>query len=257
MTAHPINLMLLVGEDVGRHHGCYGDRFARTPNLDRLAGEGCRFTHAWTTTPVCSPARSSLITGCDPRRIGTHLMRSVRRDPPQTFMHALREAGYFVNWANKTDFNDGGGHRAADLDAPGAYADAAHDWEDNLANGRLPDQPWLLYKNFGVTHESKLWPPEHTVSVPTTEPRADDASLDRLEGLDIPPCLPDTRTVRAALVRYYDALEEQDREIGVALDALGTLGPGRPHRRRLPLRPRPRAAARKSAGATPRASACR
>lgn len=224
MPHRPPNLMLLVGEDVGRHHGCYGDRFARTPHLDRLATQGCRFTSAWSTTPVCAPARSSLVTGCDPRRIGTHLMRSARRDPPKTFMHALREAGYFVNWANKTDFNDGGGYSAPDPGKPGAYADAAGDWEDDLAAGRLPDRPWLLFKNFNVTHESQAWPPEHTAGTPATEPRAGDATLDGLDELDVPPWLPDTRTVRAALVRYHDALEQQDRQIGVALAALERSG---------------------------------
>lgn len=50
------NFLLLIGEDTGRHHGCYGDRLARTPQLDRLAAEGARYTRAFSTAPVCAPA---------------------------------------------------------------------------------------------------------------------------------------------------------------------------------------------------------
>ena len=53
----PRNVVLLVGEDTGRHHGCYGERYAHTPNLDRLAAEGCRYTNAFSHAPVCAPSR--------------------------------------------------------------------------------------------------------------------------------------------------------------------------------------------------------
>ncbi len=212
-----------MGEDVGRHHGCYGDAFARTPHLDRLAVQGCRFTRAYTTAPVCSPARSTLISGQDPRKLGTHLHRSKLRTPPRMFTEELRDAGYFVNWANKTDFN-------FDEDAEGfahRLADARTDWRDDLAQGRLPDQPWLFFYNFAMTHESGLWPPEAVPNVPAQEPRHADPALDRLPGLAVPPYLPDTRTTRAALVRYYDHLEEQDRQIGAVLDSLERSGQAR------------------------------
>lgn len=228
----PPNLMLLVGEDVGRDQGCYGDAFARTPNLDRLAAEGCRFTNAWSTCPVCAPSRSAMVTGQDPRKIGTHLMRCTLLDPPRLFMHELRDAGYFVNWANKTDFNFYGGFSASgNSPAPGtpdAFADAATDWREDLAAGDLPDRPWLFFYNFNTTHESGMWPPGAEPAVPAEEPRRDDASLDHsgggLPGLVVPPYLPDTRTTRASLVRYHDHLEEQDRQIGRVLDDLDQSG---------------------------------
>ncbi|MEE9403647.1 MAG: sulfatase [Algisphaera sp.] len=216
----PPNILLLVSEDVGRHQGCYGDAFARTPNIDRLAQEGCRFTNAYAPSPVCAPSRSAMVTGQDPRKLGTHLMRSVLSDPPRLVMHELRDAGYFVNWSNKTDFNLSDLFYIADAGTPTSCADAASDWREDLAAGTLPDQPWLLYRNFDNTHESGMWPPDSTAETRAQEPRRDDPSLDHLPGLVVPPYLPDTRTTRASLVRYYDNLEEQDRQIGKVLDDL-------------------------------------
>lgn len=220
MLTRAPNLMLLIGEDVGRHQGCYGDAFARTPSLDRLAAEGCRFSNAYTTAPVCSPARSTIITGQDPRKLGTHLHRSELCRPPHPFTEALRDGGYYVNWANKTDFN-------FDEQAEGflqRLADARTDWRPDLANGRLPNQPWMFFFNFAMTHESQLWPPNAVANEPAEDPGAHDAGLDNLPGLEVPPYLPDTRTTRASLVRYYDRLAEQDRQIGQVLDDLERSG---------------------------------
>jgi len=50
--------------------GCYGSTRNDTPHLDRLAEEGIRFTSFYTASPVCSPARAALLTGCYPPRIG-------------------------------------------------------------------------------------------------------------------------------------------------------------------------------------------
>ncbi len=211
----PLNLMLLVGEDVGRHLGCYGDLFARTPHLDRLARQGCLFTNAYSTAPVCAPARSSMITGQDPRKIGTHLMRSRLIHPPRLFTHDLRHAGYFVNWTNKTDFN---------FDPPDDFADATDNWRTALADGRMHDRPWFAFMNFGMTHESRMWPPSSDDKAPLPEPDAGADYLHDLPGLTVPPYLPDTRTTRASLVRYYQHLEAQDAEIGRCLDALEQSG---------------------------------
>ena len=65
------NLVLLVADDLGqRDLGCYGSTFYDTPNIDRLAREGARFTRAYAACPVCSPTRASLMTGKWPQRTG-------------------------------------------------------------------------------------------------------------------------------------------------------------------------------------------
>lgn len=70
MTTQP-NVVLINCDDLGYGDlGCYGSTRNRTPALDRLAAEGVRFTSFYTASPVCSPARGALLTGCYPPRIG-------------------------------------------------------------------------------------------------------------------------------------------------------------------------------------------
>src|SRR5688572_8382533 len=57
------NVVLMIADDLGRELGCYGDSVAKTPNIDRLAAQGTRFTHAFCTTASCSPSRSVMFTG--------------------------------------------------------------------------------------------------------------------------------------------------------------------------------------------------
>src|SRR5829696_3807272 len=75
------NIVWIVAEDHSPNLGCYGDPDAQTPNLDKLAREGARFTRCFTHAPVCAPSRSGLITGCYPTTIGSHHMRSTLKEP--------------------------------------------------------------------------------------------------------------------------------------------------------------------------------
>jgi len=59
------NILWLVVEDQSKHYGFNGEKLVHTPVLDELAGNGVRFTNASVTAPVCSTARSALITGTD------------------------------------------------------------------------------------------------------------------------------------------------------------------------------------------------
>ena len=53
------NILWITSEDNGPHLGCYGDKFADTPNLDALADKGMIYLNCWSTAPVCAPARLS------------------------------------------------------------------------------------------------------------------------------------------------------------------------------------------------------
>lgn len=64
------NILLITADDLGFQLGCYGDKTSTTPNLDRLAGEGVRFTNAYVTSATCSPSRASLLTGLYPHQNG-------------------------------------------------------------------------------------------------------------------------------------------------------------------------------------------
>lgn len=67
----PPNVVIIYADDLGYGDlGCYGNRTIRTPNLDRMATEGVRFTDFYVAQAVCSASRSALLTGCYPNRIG-------------------------------------------------------------------------------------------------------------------------------------------------------------------------------------------
>src|SRR5688572_19000650 len=96
------NILWLIAEDFGPHLGCYGTKEVWTPNLDRLAAEGVRYTRFFTTAPVCSPSRSAFMTGMYQTTIGAHHHRSHRDDGyglpngVRVLTDWFREAGYFT-----------------------------------------------------------------------------------------------------------------------------------------------------------------
>lgn len=71
------NLILILLDNLGYGDvGCYGNTVHRTPNIDRLAAEGMRFTSFYSTSGVCTPSRASFLTGCYPRRVSLHVNSS-------------------------------------------------------------------------------------------------------------------------------------------------------------------------------------
>jgi uncharacterized sulfatase len=201
------NIVWIVGEDMGPELGCYGDAQAITPNMDRLAREGARFTHCFTHAPVCAPSRSGLITGQYPTTIGTHHMRSKLIKPPPAFTSLLRKAGYFVAWPGKTDFN---------FDVPTDAFDSTGDW-----TRKLPKQPFFAYVNFVDSHESSIRMMdkfERFTANLKPEERHDPAKM------RVPPYHPDTPEVRRDLANYYDLVTAVDHKVGAVLKFLEEQG---------------------------------
>lgn len=214
------NIILLVGEDTGRHQRCYGDPCAITPRIDALAAEGCRFTRAISHSPVCSPSRCGLVTGQYPTKTGGLHHRSRMQQPPRVFTQDLRDAGYFVAWPGKTDFN---------FTPQDGWRDSDQLWIADLAAGRLPkDRPWFVYQNLEVTHESGMWP--ISSPAPGVQGVRSDDELDSLAPqfdpatVPVPAYLPDTQAVREDVARYYHRLAVQDLMVGRVLDALDASG---------------------------------
>jgi len=208
------NIILLVGEDAGRALACHGDPDAVTPNLDRLAAEGCRYDNAFSTAPVCAPSRSTMIMGRYAWAMGSHHMRSKLLAPPRLFTHELRDAGYYVSWPTKLDLN---------FDPDESFRDDADHWLDRLRNGAFGDQPFFLYRNFGVTHESTMWPEAWGGHGACLERRDNEQLLGSLTDpatVRVPDYLPDTPEVRADIARFYDAVAILDRQVGQVIDAL-------------------------------------
>ena len=74
------NILWILSEDISPDLSCYGTAAVQTPNLDKLATQGIRFSNAFTTSPVCSASRSAMITGMYQTSVGVHNHRSHRDD---------------------------------------------------------------------------------------------------------------------------------------------------------------------------------
>jgi len=70
------NILWISTEDMSPHLGCYGDETARTPNIDKLASQGIRFTNVFTTAAISAPCRAGIITGMYQTSIGCMHMRT-------------------------------------------------------------------------------------------------------------------------------------------------------------------------------------
>jgi len=104
-AAEKPNIVWIVAEDISPNLGCYGDPDAITPNLDKLAKEGARFTRASRTPQCARRSRSGSSPGSTrPRSAATTCGRSCVKTPPG-FPDELKKAGYTVYWPGKTDFN--------------------------------------------------------------------------------------------------------------------------------------------------------
>lgn len=119
IAAEKPNVVLIVIDDMGqRDCGAYGSTFFRTPNIDRLAKEGMKFTDAYAACPVCSPTRASLMTGKYPARLNLTDWLPGRGDRPDqrlnrpninqqlpleeiTLAEALKKSGYFTGHVGK------------------------------------------------------------------------------------------------------------------------------------------------------------
>ena len=201
------NIVWIVTEDISPNLGCYGDPDAITPNLDRFAAQGARFSRTFTHCPVCAPTRSGLITGQYPTTIGSHHMRSKLVNPPGLFTDELKKAGYACFWPGKTDFN---------FDLPKDWIDT-RDWTKNP--DLLPkDKPFFAYINFLVTHESQIRanPDQYKKNTArlTAEQRRDPAKV------VVPPYFPDAPEVRRNLANYHENITAMDYMVGDVLKML-------------------------------------
>ncbi len=89
------NIIFILADDLGFNQiGAYGDTPIKTPNLDRLASNGIRFTQAYAGNTVCSPSRVSLLTGRDGRLMHDNSNKVQLRDIDVTVAHVLKHAGY-------------------------------------------------------------------------------------------------------------------------------------------------------------------
>ncbi len=102
----PSNVLWIIADDHAAHAvGVYGNKQVRTPNLDRLAGDGLRFERAYCNAPVCTASRQSFLTGRYPRSVGVTVLKTPLADGTTTMAHLMGKAGYDTAALGKMHFN--------------------------------------------------------------------------------------------------------------------------------------------------------
>lgn len=94
MARRPNFLLFITDQHRADHLGCYGNTEVRTPHIDALAAQGCRFDDFHVATPICQPNRASLMTGRLPSAHGLQMNGRELSHGERTFVETLREAGY-------------------------------------------------------------------------------------------------------------------------------------------------------------------
>lgn len=218
--AGPRNVVLLVADDLGFEVGCYGDKQAKTPNIDALANSGTRFTHGFASVASCSASRGTLLTGMPTHMCGQyghahaehnfHSFKKVKGLPA-----LLAPAGYRSGVIAKLHVQPREVY-PFDVEFPGNGRNPvqiAQQAKKFLAD--CGEKPFFLLVGFtdphraakGFANENK-----YPASVPavTFDPKS----------LPVPYFLPDRPEVRAELAEYYQSVARLDHGVGLVLKEL-------------------------------------
>ncbi|MDR1484003.1 MAG: sulfatase [Planctomycetaceae bacterium] len=207
------NFVIIIGDDSSYlDYGFNGSPNVKTPNLDRLAGEGLRFTRFYSPASVCSPLRQALLTGLYPVRNGAYPNHAKIYDGIKSLPVYLKALGYRTACVGKTHF------------APfSSYSFDSFfktiEQNDNKKQSELKkvenfvketgDEPFLLYV---ASHE------------PHSPHNKGDVSVYDSELIKLPPYLVDTVETRRELVRYYAEITYLDWQVGQVIAMLERLG---------------------------------
>jgi len=204
------NFVWIIADDMSPDTGAYGLKEVNTPNLDRLAAEGRRYTRAYATAPVCSASRSAFILGCYQTTTGLHPHDVENPQPlPRRYKplpDLLRNAGWFV-----TNASAPGTIRNGRVITKGkTHYNFAHDpakmYDGNDWRKRTPGQPF--FAQFQITEPHRPFP------IPEEYDEA------KLKAIQIPPNYPDHPLVRRDWYAYQRSVEMVDQRVGVILDQL-------------------------------------
>jgi N-sulfoglucosamine sulfohydrolase len=209
------NIVWLVLEDTTAFElGCYGNKDIKTPNMDALAGRGVLFTNASSCGPVCSPARSTLISGSPATTYATGRHREPRLVPTEQYFSPklLRDAGYFCTNNAKTDYNIDKSQWKTEKnkvwDASNGHATFNH-------SKRKKGQPFFAIYNHMFPHSGRI----ATIVTNMRKDRKIDPKT-----ITLPPYMPDIPEVRDDLAWHYESLERVDKWVGNFLKRLKEQG---------------------------------
>ena len=214
------NVVVIVADDLGLQLGCYGDKQAKTPHLDKLAAAGTRFTHAFASVASCSPSRAVLLTGLPTHQNGMYGLAHAdhnqhARGGVKGLPALLAAAGYKSGVVGKLHVQP----KAAfpfdeEIRDPGRNPVAMAEKAQKFIEG-AGDKPFLLWVGFTDPHRAAKGfanDQKYPASVPaeTFDPKT----------LTPPPFLPDTPEARAEWADYYRSVTRLDHGVGLMLKVL-------------------------------------
>jgi len=215
------NILWIVGENFDLDFGCYGARNVETPNVDRLAARGVRFTNVFSTSPVCAPSRSAFMTGMYATTTDMHPMRSHRDDgfrlPPgvRPLTHRLQDAGYTTaNIKTIGDQRVGTGKLDLNFTNEGKLY-STDDWEQLkdhqpfFAQINMPEAEYDIYDRKSAEKKRVPWVGEQWHPQVATP-----------ENVKPPPYYPEHLLVRQEWARYLNSASGMDVRIGTILRQL-------------------------------------
>ena len=215
------NILMIVSEDNGPELGCYGDPYARTPNLDRLAAEGVRFNRAYVAQAGCSQSRASVLTGLYPHQHGqiglaTWGFRLYREDTPN-LPRSLKAAGYRTGIIGKLHINPEAAFPFDFREIPGANfnrKDLGDYARHAAAFMQAGDEPFFLSVNYPEAHDPWL---RQVAGLPEQPQTGAAVKTMPYQGLDPP-------EMREMVADYYNCLSRLDSLVGDLLAALQASG---------------------------------
>ncbi len=218
------SVLLLIGDDHSPIAGCYGDPVIATPNMDRLAKQGVRFTHAFCTTASCSASRSVILTGLHNHANGqfghAHAPHNFHtHDWVHPIPRLAKTRGVFTGVIAKLHVNPPSVY-TWDYQAPakgGVYGIARQAEEFfKQAAGR----PFYLHVGF---HEPHRGSDASGFGNSRAHPNVKKTAYSPAD-VPVPPFLPDVPEVHKELAEYYQAVNRLDQGIGFVLEALEKSG---------------------------------
>ncbi|MCY1719987.1 sulfatase [Prolixibacteraceae bacterium Z1-6] len=210
------NILWITIEDTSPQFiGCYGDENASTPVIDKLAEEGIRFSNAFSTGTVCSPSRSTIITGVRTYAMGTGNHRSNYSIPDfiHGFPYYMQKQGYYVSNNFKTDYNVGNEKQ---------FTQEAWNESSNKAGwwNRQSGQPFFAVFNFNDSHQSRTMTNSYEWYLKNVWEQLPEKDRIAEDAFDMPPFYRDTPEMRKHFARVYNSIKLTDNRIGDLLAKL-------------------------------------
>ncbi|CAN5886514.1 sulfatase [soil metagenome] len=205
------NIIFIIADDVGWDDiGCYGNPAVRTPEIDRIAGQGIRFDNAYLTASSCSPSRNSIISGRYPHNTGAAELHIPLPEDQIPFPLLLKESGYYTVQSGKTHFGEPA-LRAFDqvYEMEDAGTGGEERWVRCLAE-RPKDKPFFAW--FAAKDAHRPW---HADGFGTPHDPAE---------VIVPPYLADTEATRKDIASYYNEITRFDYYIGEVVKELQRQG---------------------------------